>query len=444
MLMSGQIHHRRIRAAAAALLIVRALEGMACWLIVFFYYCPLTAPAWAAHLTFGAYLAANLLLFPCQRRQQLTPGWVWFDIAANLLPIALAAHWSGGLYSPLVPAFVLKIVSYGLIYGADIGMQTLAATITAGLVLLGLDLAGWVPTPGVQQVSLLVRQRLILAFEGLIFGIIIGGGLHFFRILQDRESRLAETVGEKDSLYQQSLQHQASLRRLSRGMMQVSERTLHRLARELHDDLGQALTAVRMDLGLVERELGPAHPVRDHVHEARDQIGAILQSVRNLSQLLRPAVLDDLGLVPAIQSYIARFAERTELAVRLEVPPAETRLPRPIEVAVYRVLQEALTNVARHAHATQVHVCLGVADGAVELSVHDNGNGFDAPAFLQRPIADRGMGVIGMRERVATYGGQFAVDSGPGRGTRIELTIPLSAANEELDEDYGEDSRLVG
>lgn len=440
----GQVQHRRVRAAAGVVLLVRALEGAGCWAILLHLYSGVTVAAWVVHFTFAAYAVANVLSFRRQRREALTPSWVWFDIAANLLPMAAAAYWSGGVYSPLVPTFVLKITSYGLIFGADIGIQSLAATTVIALSLIAIEQAGYAPTGALDQVPMLARQRLTLAFEGLIFAILLLGGLRFFRILQERETRLAVTVEEKNSLYQASLVDQDHLRRLSQTVMQVSERTLRRLARELHDDLGQALTAVRMDLGLIERELGPDSPVRGRVHEAREQIGTVLQSVRNLSQLLRPAVLDDLGLVPAVQSYIARFSQRTQVAIALEAPPAETRLPRTIEVALYRVLQEALTNVARHANAQHVTVRFTVDSAVARLEIHDDGVGFDAAAFLARPPVDHGMGVIGMRERVATYRGEFTVESQRGAGTRVALTIPLAAAIEDSDEEYGEDSRLVG
>ncbi len=445
--LQGHIQHRRIRAAAVALLIIRMLEGGACWAILYWFYSGVTVSAWAIHINFALYVAADLLLFERQRREAMTSDWVWFDIAANLMPMAVAAHWSGGVYSPLVPTFVVQIASYGLIYGADIGLHSLVATIVLAVVLILMEESGFGPS-AVEQVPLLLRQRLTLVFEALIFGIIIGGGLRMFRILQDRENRLAVAVGEKEALYQQSLRQQDDLRRLSQSMMQVGERTMRRLARELHDDLGQALTAVKLDLGLIERRLDPDSPVREYLREAREQVGTVLQTVRNLSQLLRPAVLDDLGLVPAIQSYSKRFSERTQIPVTLAAPPAETRLPRAIEVALYRVLQEALTNVARHAQAGRVDVRLTVDAEAAMLTIQDDGCGFEAGSFLRTPPAEHGMGVIGMRERVATYGGRFTIESRRGAGTRVELTIPLAGAagvaGEETEEDYGEDSRLVG
>jgi signal transduction histidine kinase len=227
-------------------------------------------------------------------------------------------------------------------------------------------------------------------------------------------------------------------------MMQASERTMQRLAHELHDDLGQALTSVKMQLGLIERGLPSESAIRPPLAEARGQVGSLLQSVRNLSQLLRPAVLDDLGLVPAMQSYVTRFSERTGTAVRLHCGSPDTRLPAPIEVALYRVLQEALTNIARHAEARQVDVQLTVDAETAALRIRDDGRGFDAAAFLENPPAGHGMGVLGMRERVATYGGRFDVRSRPGQGTVVELSISLTQPIQDTDDDSGEDSRLAG
>lgn len=440
----GHIQHHRIRGAAVTVLLVRLVEGAACWTILTWFFREVISSPWTLHLTFIAYACANLGLFALHRRAALTQALVWVDIAVNLLPMALALHWSGGVYSPLLPVFVIKIGSYGLIYGADIGLQSLAATGIIAASLAVIEQLGWAPTETVGQVPEIVRQRLTLTFAGLIFAVGCGGGLRFFRLLQDREARLAEALAEKDRLYQESLQHERHLRQLSRRMMEVSEQTMRHVARELHDDLGQALTAVKIDLGLIDRGLPVDSQARPQVQEVREQIGTVLQSVRNLSQLLRPAVLDDLGLIAAIQSFVTRFGNRTSIDVRLQVPPAETRLPRAIEVALYRALQEALTNVARHAGARHVNIRLSIDGDVATLEIRDDGCGFDAAVFLRNPPHDHGMGVLGMRERVATYGGRFTIQSEPGAGTRVELMIPLAASTEEPEETHGEDSRFVG
>jgi len=440
----GHIQHRRIAAAATAVLFVRLVEGAASWTILLWFFGAAIRPLWLLHVTFIAYALANLGLFVLHRREAMTQAVVWLDIGVNLLAMGVALYWSGSLYSPLLPVFVIKICSYGLIYGADVGLQSLAATGILAALLVVSEQLGWAPTESVEQVSTLVRQRLTFAFAGLIFTVGCGGGLRFFRILQDREARLAEALAEKDRLYQESQQHERHLRQLSRRMMEVSERTMRRVARELHDDLGQALTAMKLDLGMVDRELTANNQARAQLQAVRDQISTALQSVRNLSQLLRPAVLDDLGLVAAIESFVSRFGERTHIEVRRQLPPAETRLPRPIEVALYRALQEALTNVARHARARHVSIQLSIDGDIATLAIRDDGCGFDAAVLAHDPPHDRGMGILGMRERVATYGGRFSIESRPGQGTRVELVIPLAAASAQPEEEHGEDPRLVG
>jgi len=441
----AHIQHRRVRDAAVAMLCVRLFEGAACWAILHFFFAGTTVPVWAVDLNFASYGVANFALFFAHRREAITRSMVWLDIVVNMVPMAVAAHWSGGIYSPLLPVFVIKIGNYGLIYGVDVGLQSLITAAAAAAALALLERAGFGPHETIDLVPFLVRQRLTLAFAGLIFAIGCGGALRVFRILQDRDARLAESSDEQNRLYQESLDHQERLRHLSRRMMEVTELTTSRLSRELHDVLGQALTAVKMELGAVDRELPADSPLRPRIREAREHIGTVLQSVRNLSQLLHPAVLDDLGLVPAMQSYLTSFEKRTSIAVTLEAPIPDTRVPRPLEIAFYRVLQEALTNVARHAQARHVAVRFDVTGVAANLSIADDGCGFDTAAMLNHPPAEHGMGMIGMRERVATYGGEFLVDSAPGHGTRVQLSIPLTAASEALsDESYGEHSRLAG
>jgi signal transduction histidine kinase len=439
----GHIRHHRIQSAAAALLVVRLLEGAACWGILCWFYAGVTVSAWAVHLSFAAYGVANVAFFFVHRRMALNAARVWLDLGANLLPMGAAAYWTGGVYSPFMPLFVVKMAAYTVVYGADVGWQSLGTTAMIALGLVVIQHVGFGRANTVGLVPLASRQHLHLAFELLAYGIMVGAALRFFRILHDHERRLAITAHEKEQLYETSMQQQAQLRRLSQRMMRVSERTMRRLARELHDDLGQALTAVKMDLGLIERQLDGDSETCSRLREARNQIGAVLQEVRHLSQLLRPAVLDDLGLVPAVQSYIARFSRRTGIPVELDSPAAETRLPRSLEVALYRVLQEVLTNVARHANAEHVNVRLDVTDQAATLQITDDGHGFDAAAFLRSPPAGHGMGVIGMQERVAGYGGQFAIESQQGAGTRVELSIPLNEPIEDLEDDHGEDPRVV-
>jgi two-component system sensor histidine kinase UhpB len=143
-----------------------------------------------------------------------------------------------------------------------------------------------------------------------------------------------------------------------------------------------------------------------------------------MSQLLRPSMLDDFGLVPTLQWLVEKFTARTRIVVDLRTPSPETRLPPPIEVLLYRVTQEALTNVVKHARASRVDVSFEVRDGKAQLVIADDGVGFDIERFRRTPAAG-GVGLLGMRERVAYYRGQIEFRSRPHEGMRIALTIPI-------------------
>ncbi len=226
-------------------------------------------------------------------------------------------------------------------------------------------------------------------------------------------------------LFETARRHEAELRKLSQMRVQLQEESLRSLSRELHDGVGQVLTAIKMDLGMIERAATPDPQVlQGRVREVREQVTELLQEVRTMSQLLRPSMLDDFGLVPTLQWLVEKFTARTRIVVDLRTPPPETRLPPPIEVLLYRVTQEALTNVVKHAKARHVDVELDVRDGQAALTIADDGIGFDVERFRRTPVAG-GVGLLGMRERVAYYRGRIDIKSRPQAGMRITLTIPI-------------------
>src|SRR5205823_6426925 len=186
------------------------------------------------------------------------------------------------------------------------------------------------------------------------------------------------------------------------------EESLRAMSRELHDGFGQVLTVVSMDLGMLERARDLDAPtLRARLREVRDQISRLMQDVRTMSQVLRPPMLD-FGLVPTLHWFVDKFTESAEIEVRLRTPPEETRLPPPIELLLYRVAQEALTNVAKHARARHVDVELAVQDARVTLTVADDGVGFEIDRFRRTPSL-AGVGLLGMRERVAYYHGELDI-----------------------------------
>ena len=206
--------------------------------------------------------------------------------------------------------------------------------------------------------------------------------------------------------------------------MDVQEQERRTLARELHDEVGQALTAVKMDIGIALRgELDPR--VRSALEEARDLSAQTLRSARDMSQLLHPSALDDFGLPATLTAYLRNFAHRTGIRAQL-AETMETRLAPDIEMCVYRIVQEALNNVARHSGATACTVSLNSGGGTLRLIVEDNGRGVGLPA--DRLTSGRGLGLIGMRERAQALGGTFSIRPREGGGTIVMVTLPLEVA----------------
>ena len=202
---------------------------------------------------------------------------------------------------------------------------------------------------------------------------------------------------------------------LQRG--REEERT--RVAREIHDELGQALTSIDLDLLSVAHEL-THQPERDRIESIRRRVDATIDSVRRIATELRPALLDDLGLVAAVEWAARDFEAHTHITCRLSLPAGELAVNPDQATAVFRIFQEALTNIARHAGATEVDVHLAEEDQAVVLRVHDNGRGFD-----ETQMAERGsLGIVGMRERAAAAGGELTVHGIPGEGTSVSLRVP--------------------
>jgi signal transduction histidine kinase len=191
-----------------------------------------------------------------------------------------------------------------------------------------------------------------------------------------------------------------------------------RLARELHDETGQALTSILLGLRSVEESGGDK--VRKSVSDVRELVVATLQDVRALAVQLRPKALDDFGLVPALERLVQTFSESTAISVELEAQLGESRLPADVETTLYRIIQEALTNVVKHAEAKSVSVLLVRRESSVTAVIEDDGRGFD-PTNTR----DGGLGLLGMRERVALHDGQLKIEASPEAGTTLVVEMPL-------------------
>jgi len=221
----------------------------------------------------------------------------------------------------------------------------------------------------------------------------------------------------------EALEQQEEIRReLLRHTVQAQEDERARIARELHDETSQVLTAFTLELATL-RELAKRKPQMEKtVEKLQDLSRRMSQGLYGLVRDLRPAQLDDLGLVPALKSHLESECSPKGLQVTLEVTGTQTRLDSLIETVLFRVAQEALTNVTRHAETNEANLRLDYAPEAVTLGVLDSGKGFDPNEPLHPP---RGWGLEGMRERVEAVGGQLNLYSAPGRGTTVEVVIPI-------------------
>jgi chemotaxis family two-component system sensor kinase Cph1 len=219
---------------------------------------------------------------------------------------------------------------------------------------------------------------------------------------------------------------------LETELSQVLRRTVldqeaerQRIARELHDSLGQYLTVMRLDLDGIGRDTGASASIRARVEKLKLLTTDVGQEVNQLAWEIRPTALDDLGLQKALQQFLEEWAERSTLKFDLHLALNDRRLPPQIETALYRVLQEAIRNIVKHAQASNVGVILEGTAGEVRLIVEDDGKGFvwEAPDG-DAPCAPR-LGLLGIRERLALVGGLLEIETAPGAGTTLLIHVPL-------------------
>jgi len=241
------------------------------------------------------------------------------------------------------------------------------------------------------------------------------------RRLQERTAELAEA--------------NAVRARLLKQVMSAREEEQRRIARDLHDGIGQSLTSLLLGLRAAA-EVPTFEEARARLGELRGITAALLDEVRRLARGLRPSVLDDLGLAAVLERYAADYTQAHGIAVDVCAPDrALARLPAEVETALYRIAQETLTNVLKHAAAKAVSLVVRRESSDVHLTVDDDGRGFDNDALLQAPGTGKGLGLLDIRERAALLNGSVTLESRPGSGTTVHVCIPLN------EENHGEDSR---
>ncbi|HJS20578.1 MAG TPA: histidine kinase [Anaerolineales bacterium] len=240
--------------------------------------------------------------------------------------------------------------------------------------------------------------------------------IHLLRELADQASSAVESA----ELFEQVRAGRERQRKLAKSLVDIQETERRRIARELHDHLGQMLTGLQFMLETAKHQAVDSQ--RSSFEEIQDVVGNSIREVREMSLNLRPSMLDDMGLVPALLWHIDRYTNQTGIHVNFQFDEFPKRIPAEIETTAYRIVQEALTNSARHAQVQEVFVGLIALDGTLWVEVLDNGKGFDISAGMDEPSS----GLSGMRERANLAGGYLLVESFINQGTQIVAALPLT------------------
>jgi signal transduction histidine kinase len=250
-----------------------------------------------------------------------------------------------------------------------------------------------------------------------MLAVTLGAGLLLAAFTIGRTLRLETELQKR---YEEGAEARRELTDLSARLVSAQEEERRAISRELHDEVGQSLSALLMEAGNAAASVpGDSSEVRRHVESIKKLAEASVEVIRNMSLLLRPSMLDDFGLVPALEWQAREVSKRTGLRVQVAAEESADELPDEHKTCIYRVVQEALHNCARHSHARSVKVQVRQEPLKIVLSVEDDGRGFDARRV-------RGLGLVGMQERVHHLGGAFQIDSRPGGGTVVAVELPLA------------------
>jgi signal transduction histidine kinase len=283
----------------------------------------------------------------------------------------------------------------------------------------------------------LADQRMLQDSQGEFAGtrrraagrllLMLGVGLLLSILVARLSLRHAENLErEADRHFAEVEQTRGELQRLSARLLEIEEEGRRRLSRELHDEIGQTLALLQIELSRAQAfPASPPAALREHLDRAHALAERTVQTIRNISGLLRPALLDDLGLVPALQFQLEDFLRRSGIVCEFVEEGVADYLPDPVKTCVYRVVQEALHNCEKHSGARKVRVSVRQFPEALVAEIEDDGTGFQMND-QHRPVRSAGFGLLGMRERAGNAGGSLIVDSAPGHGTRIALRIPLA------------------
>jgi signal transduction histidine kinase len=324
-------------------------------------------------------------------------------------------------------ATILSIPTSGLFAQANLA---LARNLLWSAVALGLAFTlGWLGSHWlvVRPINALVKSSSRLASGDLAARTGLMHGRDEFGRLTLAFDAMAQALEQRES-EQQRASHK--LQALSRRLVEVQEAERRHIARELHDEIGQTLTSAEMNLqAALKLPTGPA--LSGRLEDSFHAVERVLEQVRDLSLSLRPSMLDDLGLEPALRWYTHRQAALSALQPEFRTDLLEGRIDPVVETACFRVAQEALTNVVRHAKAQSVAVELRTINGHLHLFVRDDGIGFEVAALREQAVRGNSLGLLSMAERAALAGGGLEYNSNPGHGTEVHAWFPLKYRNVE-------------
>jgi len=300
------------------------------------------------------------------------------------------------------------------------GKRAVISEIAARLLVLN-DQAQAEATERISAVYGTVKRDVVVVIA-VLFLLALGTGLYTLEANRKTFARLQHLT--------EQLQSQSeALQKLSWKLIDVQEETLRRVARDLHDEFGQILTAIGAMLSRTGKRACDGDSNRDgalvqELQAVQKIVQETLQTVRDQSQMFRPAILDDFGLEQTLEWFAKQFSRQAGINVRFEAELRDGTFPPEDAIHLYRIVQEALANVARHAKAQEARVSLKERDGELDLEIHDDGVGFAAGPGSNRSAGD-GLGLMGMRERAEHLNGSLAIESAPGKGTTISVRVPL-------------------
>jgi signal transduction histidine kinase len=244
---------------------------------------------------------------------------------------------------------------------------------------------------------------------------------------------MLEELGQAYAELETTVAHRtATLRNLSQRLLKLQDEERRRIARDLHDSTGQVLTALKISLAVFQQKLGKVPSAKQSLAEIISLTDQALQEIRTMSYLLHPPTLDHSGFISAARWYVSGVAERSGIKADLQLPKHDFRLPDTVERVLFRVLQESLTNVLRHANADRVHIRFSAKEESAILEVEDDGDGIppDLLARLQSMESDGGVGLAGMRERINELNGDLELNSSS-KGTIVKVMVPLDTATSD-------------